>query len=121
MTYDDWVKAIKRGFKKKETLDDYSEDTHWYHNLTVMSSRIAKKGEKCQECGKKIDVLFLMAAGSIKELCRECCNIAEDKLIEQCPACYLDSFEEYKEWKKKQDTIKMAMEHKKTMTGLAKK
>ena len=105
MTYDDWVKAIKRGFKKKETLDGYSEDDSWHNFLTVMSSRVTKKGEKCGECGKKTDVLFTMTAGSMLERCRKCTNIAEDNLIAQCPTCYLDSFEEYKEWKKKYDQM----------------
>ena len=88
-------------FKRKETLDGYSEDTHWHHFLTVMSSRIAPKGEKCGICGKDSSVLFIMAAGDIVWRCKECTDIAEDILIAQCPTCYLGSFEEYLEWKKK--------------------
>ena len=88
-------------FKKKEILDGYSEDNCWHGFLTVMSSRICLKEERCGICNKKTDVLFVMAAGDMTERCRECTNIAEDNLIAQCPTCYLDSFEEYKEWKEK--------------------
>ena len=79
-------------FKKKATLDGYSEDTTWH---------MVKKSVKCPECGKKTNVLYIMAAGNMLERCKECTDIAEDKLIAQCPTCYLESFEEYKEWKSK--------------------
>jgi len=90
-------------FKKKETLDGYSEDTTWHGFMTVMSSRMTEKGEKCKECGKKTNVLYTMAAGSTMERCKDCTDKAEDNLISQCPSCYLFSFEEYKEWKRKHE------------------
>jgi len=95
-------------FKKKETLDGYSEDSNWLLFPTAMYTRKPTKGEKvnCGTCGKKIkrdEYFTMMSAGSIQPYCDACFEIARDNLISQCPTCYLGSFEEYKEWKRKHD------------------
>ena len=108
MTYDDWVKAIKRGFTKKETLDGLSEDTCWMGSPTEMMTRPANPKEKCENCGRRLkkgEVVSILTAGNIKYHCNKCIKLAIDKLISQCPQAYLGSFEEYKEWKKKYDQM----------------
>ena len=92
-------------FKKKETLDGYSEDTHWGGFPTTMCSRPASKNEKCGNCGRKLkkeEWLTHLTAGNSSTYCKECIGLAEDNLIAQCPHHYLLSFEEYKKWKARQ-------------------
>lgn len=93
-------------FKKKETLDGYSEDTHWNkYPMITMCRQDAPKGKWliCGKCGKKTKITKCLTAGRITDYCPECLEVAKDKLIAECPHHYLRSFEEYKEWKKKHD------------------
>ena len=66
--------------------------------LTTMYTR-PSRGKKCDVCHKKTDTLTFMSAGDYLLRCPECARIMSERLIEECPSCYLSNAE-YKEWKK---------------------
>ena len=70
-----------------------------------MCFRKPYKNEKCGMCNEKADSITYLTAGSMTGYCSKCIKIAEINLINQCPHHYLNSFEEYKEWKRKHEKI----------------